>query len=330
MLGSLPTDQQSLTPLAESPDPLLLSFPSWNRQTRNWPTALSDTLLAGAAGYGLSRGLKQWAKDIEGPLLTQQSLPEMLPALDEAQRWLGEKGMDFYAVHPGDGLKLTPGEWLANSSSNSLPADWAKHLRRDLAKIRYGEDTVLTPKQQQALLEDIPDRNRIFLKSQHPDVLFHEAGHLTNHQTLKSILGRFTKNPVKINEAILTINNNRKLLEPVLLPSKRKIRPVSLVGGAGIASAILAPKDSLAGQYAWTAPLVATAPTLVGEASASIRGLNRLSRPKGPYRSHPSLGPVAALKGIPRMTKALGHYAAVPAGLALAAYMINRLKPKQG
>jgi len=180
------------------------------------------------------------------------------------------------------------------------------------AKMNIGTRIPVTPKSDRGLWGQLvrnalrggnaaflPSENgpyRAFTTSKSPYVALHEAGHIANADSLAKRVGR--KNALRM----LTAG-----------------RGLSSVGAlAGLGSAGFAEKDSWLNRNAWWMPIAGAAPLLADEALASKRGLDYLKKIRGAQ---------FARKGIPGMAAALGTYALLPAGSALSAYTLSKLKP---
>lgn len=137
----------------------------------------------------------------------------------------------------------------------------------------------------------------------HAGVMSHEAGHIANFHDKKRLLNFFMRNDGKADASLLGLQTISRGVLP-------KWSPI-----AGIGLAALGSKEM--GRYAWALPLLGAAPLVGEEGLASLRGLNEIRRTRG-------MG--AALAASPALGKALLTYASLPAGMSLAAYLVNRWK----
>ena len=124
-------------------------------------------------------------------------------------------------------------------------------------------------------------------------VLAHEMGHHLNHKSLQSLFGK----PLALG---LDLLNNL---------------PVAYGGLGSLAAFALGGRTGR--EWAWTLPLIISAPRLADEGMASIRG----------WRYAPALGmkPEDAATGKMELLKAFGSYALPVAGSSLGLYLAHRL-----
>lgn len=137
----------------------------------------------------------------------------------------------------------------------------------------------------------------------HPGVMMHEGGHIANFHDQKNALRFFLRNDDKADAAVSGLSQYARGVMPFYSQA------------AGVGLAALGSKEF--GRHAWAIPLLGAAPLVGEEGLASLRGLNEIRRQRG-------MG--AALSATPGLLKALSTYAAMPAGMSLAAYLINRFK----
>ena len=181
--------------------------------------------------------------------------------------------------------------------------------------------------------------NKIRLTTKEPGVAFHEGGHLDNGGVLRRLLGdRLAHRADQLNRYGLKLSYPLSIFAKKLPDNSGRIDlsrlPAylrnSLMRRSGLSSVLLhfgaspalslglaatAPQDSAAGQNAYLLPLGTALPTLVGEASASLKGLTALGRARG-------LG--TALRSAPSLLGRFGTYAVAPIAASAAAFLMNR------
>ena len=222
------------------------------------------------------------------------------------------------------GSNADPGSWNLGQSfqwnaDKRMVANWLRrkgikpHIRRDSSLSPYigphavpGRDG---PRKLNASLRSAgmwgdywPDS--IVNPWNHAGIMAHEAGHIANFHDKKRLLNFFLRNDAASDAALSNLGQLTRGDMPFY----------SQASGVGLAA--LASKDL--GRHAWALPLLGSAPLIGEEALASLRGLNEIRQQRG-------LG--AAISATPALAKALATYAAMPAGMSLAAYLINRWKP---
>lgn len=144
----------------------------------------------------------------------------------------------------------------------------------------------------------------IFSDRNHTGVMMHEGGHIANFHTKKNLINAFVGDDDKADRITTQIGGFTRGAMPFY------------GSAAGVGLAAFGSKRL--GRHAWALPLLGAAPLVGEETLAHIRGINEIRRQQG-------MG--AAMSNVPTALKALGTYAAWPAGMSLAAWMMNRLKP---
>jgi hypothetical protein len=283
-------------------------LPSSDREERSWPEAVADTGLATGTGLGIYAARNYPLRFFDfGEPLHSGNIEKLRPFAEGAGQWLGSKGIP-HTIVPNRLAPSVPA-WRTNSAATT---DTTMSLARRLSvksELLHGVRPGETLEERLIRLNaKYPRGNRIKVDTTSPAVLYHEAGHLANEQTLQKVLGKGIKN----RRVVRTLLGLTSAITRSYLPYAG--------GTAAVLAALSADKDSAAGRYAWIAPWLGYAPKLAGEASASIRGLNALKKLHGPR---------IALKGLPGLGAAFGSYVAAPLGMSVGAYLTNRWKPNQ-